>query len=52
MGREETEAVRHFVKSSLEILEEISMLNTKVEIMAYIEAVKAEVKSVNYIINL
>lgn len=52
MGRQETEAVRHFVKSSLEILEEISMQNTKVEIMAYIEAVKSEVKSVNYIINL
>ena len=52
MGRQETEAVRHFVKSSLEILEEISMQNTKVEIMAYIEAVKTEVKSVNYIINL
>ena len=52
MGRQETEAVRHFVKSSLEILEEISMQNTKAEIMAYIEAVKSEVKSVNYIINL
>ena len=52
MGRQETEAVRHFVKSTLEILEEISMQNTKVEIMAYIEAVKTEVKSVNYIINL
>ena len=52
MGRRETEAVRHFVKSTLEILEEISMQNTKVEIMAYIEAVKTEVKSVNYIINL
>ena len=52
MGRQETEAVRHFVKSTLEILEEISMQNTKVEIMAYIEAVKSEVKSVNYIINL
>mgnify|MGYP001352386910 FL=1 len=52
MGRRETEAVRHFVKSSLEILEEISMQNTKVEIMAYIEAVKSEVKSVNDIINL
>ena len=52
MGRQETEAVRQYVKSSLEILEEISMQNTKVEIMAYIEAVKTEVKSVNYIINL
>ena len=52
MGRQETEAVRHFVKSSLEILEDITMQNTKAEIMACIEAVKTEVKSVNYIINL
>ena len=52
MGRQETEAVLHFVKSSLEILEDITMQDTKKEIIAHIEAIKTEIRSINYIINL
>ena len=52
MEDQNKQAIIHFVKSALETANEITMQNTKVEMLAYIESMRSEIKTIQYIINL
>jgi hypothetical protein len=52
MEDQNKQAISHFVKSVLETANEVTMQNTKVEMLAYIESIRSEIKTIQYIINL
>tara|TARA_X000001316_G_C913033_1_gene27943 strand:- start:359 stop:517 length:159 start_codon:yes stop_codon:yes gene_type:complete len=52
MEDQNKQAISHFVKSVLETANEVTMQNTKVEMLAYIESMRSEIKTIQYIINL
>ena len=52
MEDQNKQAISHFVKSVLETANEVTMQNTKVEMLAYIESIRSEIKTIQSIINL
>ena len=52
MEDQNKQAISYFVKSVLETANEVTMQNTKVEMLAYIESIRSEIKTIQYIINL
>ena len=52
MEDQNKQAIIHFVKSALDTAGEVTMQNTKVEMLAYIDPIRSEIKTIQYIINL
>ncbi len=52
MENQSKKEIIYFVKSALETANEVTMQNTKVEMLAYIESMRSEIKTIQYIINL